>query len=743
MMRKKTWLRFFYSYLFVFLVIILMLFFIFLYSIGNSAKREAESANYIYAQNVLKTFDNYLSNIQQTVILQILTNTKMQEFFTSNSDSPLVNYELYSKLKDIVSSNHGIDSIYVYRTSDQKVLTDSFTVYLEDFEDKQFIKKHVGGLQQWQWSTPRTYTFSKGSSEQQVVSMVHHVSLGTSSQGIVVVNLLAYSLVDTLTELTDSEVHYAFFTDRDNRPILTHLITADSLIKDTRFHYKSEITGWTLNTGLKNRTIGHFLSLLSFSWLLFAGIVVLIGIGMLFYVFRRNYKPIDMISDRIQTFIKKNSSNLELDPFAFIETSIEKLIAQSQQYEKQAAEDQLLRRTYILRELILGNHHADQSAWHQELQVLDIEDDKYSYVVLLVEIDEYGHFEQTYSSRDQALLKFAIRSVIQEISDQYTVSLWNNWMQIHRICHLIQIEQNKDLTSSIIQMCNEWRTWVEDQIRCTITIGIGITVNELTSIPYSYETASDMLEMKVTFGHNRIITHEMVSRNRDILKFDSLETIRSMTRQFITQKSNWEQTFLTVFKQMHANHLSRSAIASLCDYMLYQLNSELKELPKELQIIWNSEFLPLLNNISKQFDTIEKLEHSYFAALSSMSTYIQQKRENNSHYRDMDAIKTYIEQHYSDSNLSLNQISEQFQLSPPYFSTLFKEINGEKFIDYLTRIRMDHAKLLLRSSETSIQDIAISVGYVHSFSFIRVFKKLEGMTPGEYRKNHQTQKEDN
>ncbi|MNI88550.1 HTH-type transcriptional regulator YesS [compost metagenome] len=59
---------------------------------------------------------------------------------------------------------------------------------------------------------------------------------------------------------------------------------------------------------------------------------------------------------------------------------------------------------------------------------------------------------------------------------------------------------------------------------------------------------------------------------------------------------------------------------------------------------------------------------------------------------------------------------------------------GEKFVDYLSLLRIRHARQLLEETNASIQDTAMKVGYTHALSFIRMFKKVMNVTPGDYRK---------
>ncbi|MNF03422.1 HTH-type transcriptional regulator YesS [compost metagenome] len=83
--------------------------------------------------------------------------------------------------------------------------------------------------------------------------------------------------------------------------------------------------------------------------------------------------------------------------------------------------------------------------------------------------------------------------------------------------------------------------------------------------------------------------------------------------------------------------------------------------------------------------------------------------------------------------MSLDRLAEEFDLHPTYISKLFKEQMEDNFIDYLIKIRIEAAKELLLDKNIKINDVSDAVGYMHSRSFTRTFKKYTGLTPTEYR----------
>nr|WP_275901522.1 helix-turn-helix domain-containing protein [Cohnella algarum] len=99
-------------------------------------------------------------------------------------------------------------------------------------------------------------------------------------------------------------------------------------------------------------------------------------------------------------------------------------------------------------------------------------------------------------------------------------------------------------------------------------------------------------------------------------------------------------------------------------------------------------------------------------------------------------MRTYIEEHFDDPDLSLKHLSDRFGMNGKNVSQLFKDAFGENFVDVLLRLRIEKAKRLLTETDLGQQDIAQQVGYSNAITFGRMFKRVVGVTPGDYRKKH-------
>lgn len=97
-------------------------------------------------------------------------------------------------------------------------------------------------------------------------------------------------------------------------------------------------------------------------------------------------------------------------------------------------------------------------------------------------------------------------------------------------------------------------------------------------------------------------------------------------------------------------------------------------------------------------------------------------------------IVRFLQEHLAEE-ISLNILSEKFNLSAQYISQLFKNEIGVNFLAYLTNIRMEEAKKLLLSTSLSIGEVSERSGYADYRVFTKAFKKTEGVTPSQYRRN--------
>lgn len=141
-------------------------------------------------------------------------------------------------------------------------------------------------------------------------------------------------------------------------------------------------------------------------------------------------------------------------------------------------------------------------------------------------------------------------------------------------------------------------------------------------------------------------------------------------------------------------------------------------------------------------DYVKKMEIS----IDSMKDYMNKLLDRAIDYRDkendsqgrkiLSTALSYINDHFSEESLSLNEVADEIQVSSNYFSALFSQEVGKTFVEYVTEKRMDKAKELLLTEGIKSGDIGPMVGYKNPQYFSFVFKKTQGCSPREWRTEH-------
>ena len=144
---------------------------------------------------------------------------------------------------------------------------------------------------------------------------------------------------------------------------------------------------------------------------------------------------------------------------------------------------------------------------------------------------------------------------------------------------------------------------------------------------------------------------------------------------------------------------------------------------------------PLEEEMDKRFWHCTDMAAVYRLLRQGIQAEIQRLKEAKAlrEMRPITEAKHYIQQHYQEA-LRLEDVSTAVGFNATYFSTLFKKETGQNFMDYLTELRSSKAKELLCGEELSVQDVAEQVGYRDLKYFSRLFKKLTGVSPSDYKK---------
>lgn len=159
----------------------------------------------------------------------------------------------------------------------------------------------------------------------------------------------------------------------------------------------------------------------------------------------------------------------------------------------------------------------------------------------------------------------------------------------------------------------------------------------------------------------------------------------------------------------------------------------LREVETDLNTAFRTEDKPLEKLMTVR--TMQELEDVATQIIDQLAEH-QQSGESGLGSK-LEQVIRYIEANYSDPNLSVQMIAEEFSLSLPYLSREFKRYKETGVLSYINECRIRHAKkLMMENSNMTVAEVAQLVGYNSSQTLIRIFKRYEGVTPGSYRSSN-------
>ncbi|MFD0712758.1 AraC family transcriptional regulator [Paenibacillus sp. GCM10027626] len=744
MLMHKPWFKkLLLSYLPVLIGISAVLICIFMLAAIEEGKREAARANQVFARQVLQSVDSSLRTVDQMMLNELGSNEAWSNFFNppAGANKYLIEYELSNKLFGIVGNYPLIDSIYLVRLGDQIVMTNYSMLRFDSLPDKDFILQAESQSDNLRfWTSPRSVQ-NAGMPARSLFSLVLRYPLLSGENGMVVVNFQTSAIGSLLAGLSNSELSFVMLCDEAGNFMAgsegRRFVNADGAEACTGSRVlssvKSEYTGWVVHSGLKNEGYAAVYSFPSSSWITLAILAVLGGMGMMIYVTVRNYKPIGKIMERIEAYSSADPPKLwnggGKDELSFIAKALDDLI-------KQTGEDVIFKRRLFFQELFEGSRIIAGEEWEEHTRSLGWRKSAARLQAGIMDIDRYEDFCQEYSQRDRGLLRFALTNVISELAEQQGLAIWPEWISNQRMGVLIPFHEENpiDHEASLLRAVNGMIIWVEGNLRITVTVALGVAVEQTADIGLSYESAAEALKYKSVLGNNRVITQfDMpVQSTGDV--YNQLQPIRAMATAYRLGEEKWRELLEQVMGALEQHLFSRDDIVNLMNYMLYQLNKELMELPEDFRKYWEAAAASALERAISRMETLQELSRQVTEVLSELDIQLGQIREQRASHSVIQEVRAFIGEHYHNPDMSLTYIGEHFHIKSNYMSRLFKEETGENFVDYLARIRIEQAMRLLKQTELPVQEIAGLAGYSHYVSFNRVFKKIAGVTPGDYRR---------
>ncbi|MBT2760325.1 response regulator [Paenibacillus sp. ISL-20] len=373
---------------------------------------------------------------------------------------------------------------------------------------------------------------------------------------------------------------------------------------------------------------------------------------------------------------------------------------------------------------LLIHHRTNAEAAHQKWQELGIKLDPQHFNLFIVELDRFMDKYKEQPAREVELIRFSLRNILEETIGGFTRGIVFSEALNRFIC-LINCE-DMGWAEQISEAC---RRNIFQFTHSTISIGIGKCVTSIDELPNSYQQALNALDYHFyTNGLNSYIGNS--GDEKTLLNYTT-----STEQEFLfALRSGHREKCRLILERIFNDMLQRDPLPKpqQVENLCYELSSKIcrvmsEQFPhdrvKRLEEQWNAVKSSGLVSFQMMRDTVKGI------CLEACS-WIEQERSDESTKLIYQA-KDYICAHLH-TNLSLDMCAKQFNISPGYFSNLFKKVLNISFQQFVIHQRMEKAKEML-INDYQVQEIAQKLGYEHRRYFSEIFKKHTNMTPSEFK----------
>ncbi len=330
---------------------------------------------------------------------------------------------------------------------------------------------------------------------------------------------------------------------------------------------------------------------------------------------------------------------------------------------------------------------------------------------------------------NETLSSVAMEEIIEESASDSGDML--SFQYENQIVLIFSSEMGKDFSSLFIKQIYRSLSLLQSRLihyfSHPFSIGIGEVVFQTGSLPASYKSAMEALNYTHIYPEQHIISISdventagvMDDKTRSDLKTDLVMALKFGTAEETEARIHAFFTGLAETADIQNAMISIIAIiAEICT-----------SYGKNIALLLEGEDLFLELSHANTSARAEELAKKLGVSANKMASGIRE----NSHIQFVENAKKIIKERYSESAFGLEQVAEEISVSPAYFSTTFKKETGLSFVQYLTNIRLEKAKELLKNSDKKTYEIAEAIGFSEPNYFSFTFKKNIGMSPSQYR----------
>ena len=422
-------------------------------------------------------------------------------------------------------------------------------------------------------------------------------------------------------------------------------------------------------------------------------------------------KPMKQLAERMGYIKNKDEKALE-----YIEHKIEEIETMNKTLQTRLSALRSYQRKKKIKDYLIGiSEHSDISNLKDESDIFKVK----SYRVMIMEIYDLESVENIFDKFNMSkelILKYFAEEVVCEVVDIDYKSI------AFVMEELLPKEDLEEVLKCLVRH-------IDRNFNLKFTVVATNVYDDVMQMPKAYRTAKKILDYKYIFKQERVIFQDRIKENSFNkyyypIELESKLILRTLSSNEISVKRIIDE----MFNEKNSSSMDKKYIKEFGVLLYNTLNRifiQLEEINENINVKdYNINEILAINDVAV-------LKEVFQSKILEICKLTKIEEEN-----DIESVKIKIER-YLDENymidISLENLADYLGHSFKYTSVLFKKVMGDNFKNYLSIYRIEKAKELMQENEgLRIKDLAELVGYNSSNTFIRIFRKYEGTSPGKY-----------
>ena len=436
------------------------------------------------------------------------------------------------------------------------------------------------------------------------------------------------------------------------------------------------------------------------------GILSLLGYLIKYFV----VKPIKKLAINLGYMNDINEKELE-----YIEHKIQEINLKNKDLEYKISDMRVYQKRKKIKDYLIGLTEKLGIVALEDAKILKIK--KYRVIIMeIFDIDSVDNIFNKFNLSKELMMKYFSEDVLcEEIDIDYK--------------SIAFILEDTFTTEELQEIFNCIVTHIERNYSLRFTAAITKGYEDMGDLPQAYRAAKKLLDYKFVFKEKKVIFEELLDDENMNKYYYPIELeAKLILRTLSSNELSVRRTLDEIFDSKNSKEIDKKYLKEFTGLLYNTLGRifiQLKEMNKDIDIkIFNAEEI-------LQLSQLEKIREKFEEKILEICKYTKVKESS-----DAESIKIKIEKFLEENymvDISLDNLADYLGHSFKYTSVLFKKVMGDNFKNYLNVYRLEKAKEFMEyNKDLKIKELAELVGYNSSNTFIRIFRKYEGVSPGKY-----------